>query len=128
MNIIIIIKIDINRVNNKYVLYNLFTIQTINLFFDIIFNLSFFFYIDTATTEIYTLSLHDALPISRDPDEFWHFQVSATPLAAPADKARTTLFPRYVESRGFSHRINARWLIHHARTVRGEQLLQIVRM
>src|SRR5438034_8735528 len=25
----------------------------------------FFFFIDTATTEIYTLSLHDALPISR---------------------------------------------------------------
>src|SRR5215208_2747627 len=28
------------------------------------FNLSFFFFNDTATTEIYTLSLHDALPIS----------------------------------------------------------------
>src|SRR6267378_7169090 len=27
--------------------------------------LSFFFFKDTATTEIYTLSLHDALPISR---------------------------------------------------------------
>src|SRR5256885_5452879 len=34
-------------------------------------NLFFFFFNDTATTEIYTLSLHDALPISegnpRDP-------------------------------------------------------------
>jgi len=30
----------------------------------------FFFFNDTATTEIYTLSLHDALPIwSEDPDE-----------------------------------------------------------
>src|SRR5256885_14913846 len=30
-------------------------------------NFSFFFFFnDTATTEIYTLSLHDALPISRD--------------------------------------------------------------
>src|SRR3712207_9380659 len=29
--------------------------------------LSFFFFNDTATTEIYTLSLHDALPISRPP-------------------------------------------------------------
>src|SRR2546428_2354923 len=29
----------------------------------------FFFFNDTATTEIYTLSLHDALPISRDGDE-----------------------------------------------------------
>src|SRR2546430_10704665 len=27
---------------------------------------SFFFFNDTATTEIYTLSLHDALPISRE--------------------------------------------------------------
>src|SRR2546429_4227327 len=27
----------------------------------------FFFFNDTATTEIYTLSLHDALPIYRDP-------------------------------------------------------------
>src|SRR2546422_3074871 len=29
--------------------------------------LSFFFFNDTATTEIYTLSLHDALPISEVP-------------------------------------------------------------
>src|SRR2546430_11447028 len=29
------------------------------------FNSSFFFFNDTATTEIYTLSLHDALPISQ---------------------------------------------------------------
>src|SRR2546426_4027496 len=34
--------------------------------------LSFFFFNDTATTEIYTLSLHDALPIS----------CTATPLSA----------------------------------------------
>src|SRR5947209_12225638 len=30
----------------------------------------FFFFNDTATTEIYTLSLHDALPISAGPPEF----------------------------------------------------------
>src|SRR5205823_14230491 len=30
-----------------------------------LFVLFFFFFIDTATTEIYTLSLHDALPISK---------------------------------------------------------------
>src|SRR6266511_6420849 len=30
-----------------------------------LFTLYFFFFNDTATTEIYTLSLHDALPISR---------------------------------------------------------------
>ena len=64
---------------------------------------------------------------SRDPDEFWHFQVGATALAARGDNKGTALFPRYVESRSSSHRINARWLVHHARTVRGEQLLEIVR-
>ena len=33
--------------------------------------LFFFFFNDTATTEIYTLSLHDALPISQGkPEEF----------------------------------------------------------
>src|SRR6266567_6830724 len=32
----------------------------------ILFNVFFFFFNDTATTEIYTLSLHDALPISVD--------------------------------------------------------------
>src|SRR2546430_11282721 len=31
------------------------------------FSISFFFFNDTATTEIYTLSLHDALPIFPDP-------------------------------------------------------------
>src|SRR6266511_415207 len=30
-----------------------------------IYSIFYFFFIDTATTEIYTLSLHDALPISR---------------------------------------------------------------
>ena len=30
--------------------------------------IQFFFFNDTATTEIYTLSLHDALPISTIPD------------------------------------------------------------
>src|SRR5579863_10755905 len=36
----------------------------ITLFLMLLFNLFFFFFNDTATTEIYTLSLHDALPIS----------------------------------------------------------------
>src|SRR5574340_1855094 len=31
----------------------------------------FFFFNDTATTEIYTLSLHDALPILRRPSPRW---------------------------------------------------------
>src|SRR3990170_9128398 len=36
----------------------------------VFFVLFFFFFNDTATTEIYTLSLHDALPISKKPPLF----------------------------------------------------------
>src|SRR5690242_21826404 len=49
-------------------------LHTFNLLLHV-FLLYFFFFNDTATTEIYTLSLHDALPISREP---------ATLLARPA--------------------------------------------
>src|SRR5260370_17502984 len=44
----------------------------------------FFFFNDTATTEIYTLSLHDALPISRS--DFGD-HASAQPFARCADVA-----------------------------------------
>src|SRR2546429_5581978 len=36
----------------------------------------FFFFNDTATTEIYTLSLHDALPISPHPYDHQHRQAA----------------------------------------------------
>src|SRR3712207_8716577 len=45
--------------------------------------LFFFFFNDTATTEIYTLSLHDALPISQPQG------LSAAARRAPASAART---------------------------------------
>src|SRR3989442_4264358 len=52
----------------------------------------FFFFNDTATTEIYTLSLHDALPISTsETDHYWHnwiYLPSPRPtvaIGAPAD-------------------------------------------
>src|SRR2546421_13056094 len=48
----------------------------------------FFFFNDTATTEIYTLSLHDALPIS------WS---GRSPSQAPSPLA-----PQYARSRGTS--------------------------
>src|SRR5207253_9533879 len=46
-----------------YVILSFVLVVLIVIFFLIF--LSFFFFNDTATTEIYTLSLHDALPISR---------------------------------------------------------------
>src|SRR5438270_10230308 len=42
----------------------------------------FFFFNDTATTEIYTLSLHDALPIS----VVGHVEHHGRPLAAPGEE------------------------------------------
>src|SRR2546427_6867468 len=42
--------------------------------------LLFFFFNDTATTEIYTLSLHDALPISSPLVAAWRRQMLKTPL------------------------------------------------
>src|SRR2546426_2319970 len=47
------------------------------------FTFFFFFFNDTATTEIYTLSLHDALPIS-------HTSGTARPVAPPGRRSRDT--------------------------------------
>src|SRR2546429_4800957 len=47
--------------------------------------LSFFFFNDTATTEIYTLSLHDALPIS--------FQKSGDPVLSVDTKKKELVGP-----------------------------------
>src|SRR3712207_7785973 len=46
-------------------------------------SLYFFFFNDTATTEIYTLSLHDALPICRSPSS------SRSPRPAPSGSQST---------------------------------------
>src|SRR6476660_10183397 len=49
--------------------------------FFVLFSFFFFFFNDTATTEIYTLSLHDALPISS--------LFPALPATAPRQRMRT---------------------------------------
>src|SRR3712207_8494661 len=49
----------------------------------------FFFFNDTPTTEIYTLSLHDALPICE------RLQVRLNPRPAAAVRARDRQCPRY---------------------------------
>src|SRR2546427_11548073 len=62
-------------------------------YFHILFSLFFFFFNDTATTEIYTLSLHDALPICYEVPAgrnaqwfFWIFRVPAhNRIGNPAD-------------------------------------------
>src|SRR3712207_9112970 len=60
--------------------------------------LFFFFFNDTATTEIYTLSLHDALPISSRPR--WSAAMLSTTPTSQRSKARPRLRmpPRAVSS------------------------------
>src|SRR5258708_30036924 len=58
--------------------------------------LFFFFFNDTATTEIYTLSLHDALPICRDLADSdlrcdWALSICATDFSASRDRKSTRL-------------------------------------
>src|SRR5208282_6926429 len=51
----------------------------------------FFFFNDTATTEIYTLSLHDALPISGRASWLNTAKPMKYPSAPPADRKSTRL-------------------------------------
>jgi ribonuclease BN (tRNA processing enzyme) len=66
---------------------------------------------------------------ARDPDEFWQLQATAMNAAVPATGAgKQLLFPKHVRSEGPKFPVETRWLIHHARGIRGDNLLQIVRM
>ena len=60
--------------------------------------------------------------------DYWSFQANALRMAAGGNRSKSVLFPRHVRSRGPNFPVDARWLIYRARTVQGEQLLQIVRM
>src|SRR5690606_41396793 len=54
---------------------------------------SFFFFTDTSTTEIYTLSLHDALPICRVPSA-WIRTSLPSRSSRPCRRAAHTTVPR----------------------------------
>src|SRR5256886_8640813 len=63
----------------------------------------FFFFNDTATTEIYTLSLHDALPISCTLEPGVYFAMNTTPaaLAGASDvlnQAGFVVTPQYMQA------------------------------
>src|SRR2546422_11006600 len=62
---------------------------------------SLFFFNDTATTEIYTLSLHDALPIF---EELQHHQVCvATHSSHPLSRARRAGLEQVAKERSEEH-------------------------
>src|SRR2546426_10851225 len=58
----------------------------------------FFFFNDTATTEIYTLSLHDALPISKLATPF-----TATTVVVPPSVLPPGLLPSAIVTRSEEH-------------------------
>src|SRR5206468_12469266 len=68
------------------------------------FILCFFFFTDTATTEIYTLSLHDALPISIFPPA----RLSAGPSARPEVLTLLRSPRRSVKTSGLADRKSTR--------------------
>src|SRR5258708_30414307 len=63
---------------------------------------SFFFFNDTATTEIYTLSLHDALPISRSPE---NGRSTAGSRTSPTSSSRSRRSDRKSTRLNSSHQI-----------------------
>jgi len=65
---------------------------------------------------------------SSNPDQFWQFQARAIGTDEAITGDEPALFPRHVEARGGRIPLRARWLRLHSRTMRGAQLLQIVRM
>src|SRR2546426_5577383 len=58
---------------------------------------SFFFFNDTATTEIYTLSLHDALPISSS-----ETATAPAPTISPNSESRSPLWPTEMAPIGYT--------------------------
>src|SRR5260370_24812234 len=64
--------------------------------------LSFFFFNDTATTEIYTLSLHDALPILHDVD-FKVYPGEVTALVGDNGAGKSTLVKAIAHQRSEEH-------------------------
>src|SRR5256886_10771023 len=80
----------------------------------------FFFFNDTATTEIYTLSLHDALPISARP------RVAACPRCARVPRARQANGSRLCRRRrllGYSSVLGARRSEEHTSELQSQSNL-----
>src|SRR2546430_6645126 len=88
--------------------------------------ISFFFFNDTATTEIYTLSLHDALPICPWTDDAflnadWSIPSSGISGIAVNDVSGKVNFTWIDVARGQGPRALSRCSLHNAETQRRER-------
>src|SRR6266496_5137883 len=70
----------------------------------------FFFFNDTATTEIYTLSLHDALSISRAPLPTFHFRDLGSLVSLGELSAVGSLMGRLIGGSLLIQGLIARWM------------------
>src|SRR5690554_8028024 len=77
------------------------------IFYYITYFVSFFFFNDTATTEIYTLSLHDALPICTRVLIVWHPSVRSMHRRRPSSK-RYSLAPSSSRSEEHTSELQSR--------------------
>ena len=74
-----------------------------------------FFFNDTATTEIYTLSLHDALPISRSPASTLSSPPRTVPTPCPwGGRARRSRRCRYCRSEEHTSELQSHSFISYA--------------
>lgn len=64
---------------------------------------------------------------AEDAAEFWHLQARKRELA-DARRGSAALFPRAPRHGRGREPVEARWLVNHARSVRGDQLLSLVRI
>src|SRR6266404_8811360 len=75
--------------------------------------LFFFFFNDTATTEIYTLSLHDALPISPRDDHQWAAWVAVMGSPSWAKEPRFAGKPDRVVNWDALYALMSEWSRHY---------------
>src|SRR5438132_13262079 len=94
--------------------------------------LFFFFFNATATTEIYTLSLHDALPISHDRGDLRHAEVVSHDRVVVEDARRAVLpwehaaLVRQIHA-GRVHEVHDRDALAHRDLLRAQHLLDRLR-
>lgn len=65
---------------------------------------------------------------SRDPNEFWHFQLKRLFAGEQLRANAEELFPGYPTSSGGKLPMSARWFCYRLRQARGDQMLQLVRV
>src|SRR5437667_7740433 len=89
---------------------------------------SLFFFNDTATTEIYTLSLHDALPISRAAGKRRVVRIECAPLRPSAGAAEYARSEEHTSELQSHHDLVCRLLLEKKKRKTYDTLSQVDRL